>query len=120
MCYPAAKEIASRKHLKQPEPPVKGNGMSPPLVGNAGAVDRRKTALIVEGGAMRGAWAAGKFSGSVTQISAVRLTAMEASVITGIAQSTFACPVCGAVMITLDTFVCGQPILVPPPHRSAP
>ena len=38
---------------------VKGNGMSPPLVGNAGAVDRRKTALIVEGGAMRGAWAAG-------------------------------------------------------------
>jgi len=26
---------------------------------NAGADDRRKTALIVEGGAMRGAWAAG-------------------------------------------------------------
>jgi len=23
-------------------------------------------------------------------------------------------------MITLDTFVCGQPILAPPPHRSAP
>jgi len=30
-----------------------------PLVGNAGPDDRRKTALIVEGGAMRGAWAAG-------------------------------------------------------------
>lgn len=45
--------------MKQPEPPVKGNGMSPSLVGNAGAVDCRKTALIVEGGAMRGAWAAG-------------------------------------------------------------
>jgi predicted patatin/cPLA2 family phospholipase len=30
-----------------------------PLVGNAGSDDRRKTALIVEGGAMRGAWAAG-------------------------------------------------------------
>ena len=33
--------------------------MSPPVVGNAGPDDRRKTALIVEGGAMRGAWAAG-------------------------------------------------------------
>jgi len=33
--------------------------MSPPLVGNAGSGARRKTALIVEGGAMRGAWAAG-------------------------------------------------------------
>ena len=33
--------------------------MTPPMVGDAGAVDRRKTALIVEGGAMRGAWAAG-------------------------------------------------------------
>ena len=33
--------------------------MSPPMVGNAGAVENRKTALIVEGGAMRGAWAAG-------------------------------------------------------------
>ena len=30
-----------------------------PMVGNAGSEDRRKTALIVEGGAMRGAWAAG-------------------------------------------------------------
>jgi len=29
------------------------------LVGNTGSVARRKTALIVEGGAMRGAWAAG-------------------------------------------------------------
>jgi predicted patatin/cPLA2 family phospholipase len=29
------------------------------MVGNAGLVARRKTALIVEGGAMRGAWAAG-------------------------------------------------------------
>ena len=33
--------------------------MSPPMVGEAEAVDRRKTALIVEGGAMRRAWAAG-------------------------------------------------------------
>jgi predicted patatin/cPLA2 family phospholipase len=33
--------------------------MPPALVGNSGSVDRRKTALIVEGGAMRGAWAAG-------------------------------------------------------------
>jgi len=33
--------------------------MSPPMVGNAGSGARRKTALIVEGGAMRGAWAAG-------------------------------------------------------------
>ena len=33
--------------------------MSPPLVGNAGLVAGCKTALIVEGGAMRGAWAAG-------------------------------------------------------------
>ena len=30
-----------------------------PMAGNAGPVERRKTALIVEGGAMRGAWAAG-------------------------------------------------------------
>ena len=29
------------------------------MAGNAGSVVRRKTALIVEGGAMRGAWAAG-------------------------------------------------------------
>ena len=33
--------------------------MLPPMVGDAGTVDRRTTALIVEGGAMRGAWAAG-------------------------------------------------------------
>jgi predicted patatin/cPLA2 family phospholipase len=33
--------------------------MSQSLVGNTGSVARRKTALIVEGGAMRGAWAAG-------------------------------------------------------------
>jgi predicted patatin/cPLA2 family phospholipase len=33
--------------------------MSSPIVGNAGSDARRKTALIVEGGAMRGAWAAG-------------------------------------------------------------
>jgi predicted patatin/cPLA2 family phospholipase len=33
--------------------------MSPPMVGNAGSSAHRKTALIVEGGAMRGAWAAG-------------------------------------------------------------
>jgi predicted patatin/cPLA2 family phospholipase len=33
--------------------------MSPPMVGNEGLGARRKTALIVEGGAMRGAWAAG-------------------------------------------------------------
>jgi predicted patatin/cPLA2 family phospholipase len=33
--------------------------MSSPMVGKEGAVVRRKTALIVEGGAMRGAWAAG-------------------------------------------------------------
>jgi predicted patatin/cPLA2 family phospholipase len=33
--------------------------MPPPIVGNAGSDARRKTALIVEGGAMRGAWAAG-------------------------------------------------------------
>jgi len=33
--------------------------MLPEMVGNAGSVARRKTALIVEGGAMRGAWAAG-------------------------------------------------------------
>ena len=43
----------------QPGPPLKGNGMSPPMVENAGSGARRKTALIVEGGAMRGAWAAG-------------------------------------------------------------
>ena len=35
------------------------NGMLPPMVGNAESGARRKTALIVEGGAMRGAWAAG-------------------------------------------------------------
>ena len=45
--------------MKKPDPPVKGNGMSQPIVENAGSVERRKTALIVEGGAMRGAWAAG-------------------------------------------------------------
>ena len=45
--------------MTQPGPPLKGNGMSPPMVGNAGSGARRKTALIVEGGAMRGAWAAG-------------------------------------------------------------
>src|SRR5271154_754121 len=33
--------------------------MSSPMVGNSEPVARRKTALIVEGGAMRGAWAAG-------------------------------------------------------------
>ncbi len=33
--------------------------MTPPMVEAVGAGDRRKTALIVEGGAMRGAWAAG-------------------------------------------------------------
>jgi predicted patatin/cPLA2 family phospholipase len=33
--------------------------MSSPIVGNAGSDAHRKTALIVEGGAMRGAWAAG-------------------------------------------------------------
>jgi predicted patatin/cPLA2 family phospholipase len=33
--------------------------MLSPMVGNAGSGARRKTALIVEGGAMRGAWAAG-------------------------------------------------------------
>jgi len=33
--------------------------MSPPILENAGSGARRKTALIVEGGAMRGAWAAG-------------------------------------------------------------
>lgn len=33
--------------------------MTPPRVEEVGAGDRRKTALIVEGGAMRGAWAAG-------------------------------------------------------------
>jgi predicted patatin/cPLA2 family phospholipase len=33
--------------------------MSPPMVENAESGARRKTALIVEGGAMRGAWAAG-------------------------------------------------------------
>jgi hypothetical protein len=45
--------------MTQPDPPLKGNGMPPPMVGNAGSGARRKTALIVEGGAMRGAWAAG-------------------------------------------------------------
>jgi predicted patatin/cPLA2 family phospholipase len=43
----------------QPGSPVERNGMLPPMVGSEGAVARRKTALIVEGGAMRGAWAAG-------------------------------------------------------------
>jgi predicted patatin/cPLA2 family phospholipase len=38
---------------------VKDNGMLLPIVGNAESGVRRKTALIVEGGAMRGAWAAG-------------------------------------------------------------
>ena len=33
--------------------------MSPPMMENAGAGARHQTALIVEGGAMRGAWAAG-------------------------------------------------------------
>jgi hypothetical protein len=46
-------------HPMQQDPPLKGNGMSPPMVENADAGARRKTALIVEGGAMRGAWAAG-------------------------------------------------------------
>jgi predicted patatin/cPLA2 family phospholipase len=45
--------------MTQPGPPLKGNGMSLPMDGNAGSGARRKTALIVEGGAMRGAWAAG-------------------------------------------------------------
>ena len=39
--------------------PVKENEMPPTMVGNAESGARRKTALIVEGGAMRGAWAAG-------------------------------------------------------------
>ena len=45
--------------MTQPGPPLKGNGMSPPMIENAGSSARGKTALIVEGGAMRGAWAAG-------------------------------------------------------------
>ncbi len=45
--------------MTQPGPPLKGNGMSPPMMENAGSSARGKTALIVEGGAMRGAWAAG-------------------------------------------------------------
>jgi predicted patatin/cPLA2 family phospholipase len=38
---------------------VKEKGMLLPMLGNAGSGARHKTALIVEGGAMRGAWAAG-------------------------------------------------------------
>jgi len=45
--------------MKQPDQPVKGAGMTTTMVENGGAVEHRKTALIVEGGAMRGAWAAG-------------------------------------------------------------
>jgi predicted patatin/cPLA2 family phospholipase len=45
--------------MTQPGPPVKENGMLPPMIGNEGPGARRKTALIVEGGAMHGAWAAG-------------------------------------------------------------
>jgi predicted patatin/cPLA2 family phospholipase len=45
--------------MTQSGPPVSENGMLLPIVGNADSSVRRKTALIVEGGAMRGAWAAG-------------------------------------------------------------
>jgi len=37
----------------------------------------------------------------------------------GIVQPAFICPDCGAAMIIIDTFVRGQPIRAPPPHRSA-
>jgi predicted acylesterase/phospholipase RssA len=40
--------------LKQPGRPVKENEMLPTMVGNAGPGLNRKTALIVEGGAVRG------------------------------------------------------------------
>ena len=53
------KESRQGTHMKLPGQPVKGNGMSPLNLGNAEPDARRKTALIVEGGAMRGAWAAG-------------------------------------------------------------
>jgi predicted RNA-binding Zn-ribbon protein involved in translation (DUF1610 family) len=36
-----------------------------------------------------------------------------------IVQPTFVCPNCGAAMIIIDTFVRGQSIRAPPPHRGA-
>jgi hypothetical protein len=37
----------------------------------------------------------------------------------GIVSPTFVCPDCGAPMFIIDTFVRGQPIRAPPPHRGA-
>ena len=53
--------VRSRGKTAQPDPPVQEgeNGMSAPMVNHVGSGAPRKTALIVEGGAMRGAWAAG-------------------------------------------------------------
>ncbi len=45
--------------MEQPEQPVKEVVMKTEMTDTAGSGDQRKTALIVEGGAMRGAWAAG-------------------------------------------------------------
>ena len=59
ICYVEMKGFRQGIHGTQPGPKLKGNGMSPPIIGNAESGARRQTALIVEGGAMRGAWAAG-------------------------------------------------------------
>jgi predicted patatin/cPLA2 family phospholipase len=58
-CAILSQRIPVRTARTQPGLPVKVNGMLLPKVGNAESSARRKTALIVEGGAMRGAWAAG-------------------------------------------------------------
>ncbi len=57
--YVGSGQARQGAEIEQPDQPVKENGMPSPMVGNAGSDIRRKTALIVEGGAMRGAWAAG-------------------------------------------------------------
>jgi predicted patatin/cPLA2 family phospholipase len=59
MCYVESKEFFERTSMMQPGPPVKEKGMLLPISGKTEPGARRKTALIVEGGAMRGAWAAG-------------------------------------------------------------
>jgi predicted patatin/cPLA2 family phospholipase len=61
VCYFGARESGQTNYEQQPERPVKGVEMTTLTAEDTGA-GVRKTALIVEGGAMRGAWAAGVLS----------------------------------------------------------
>jgi predicted patatin/cPLA2 family phospholipase len=55
-------ENQSENHPEQPVQPGKGDEMKTEMTDTVGDGEQRKTALIVEGGAMRGAWAAGVLS----------------------------------------------------------